>query len=156
MDTLPMIPTGNADAPSFVLAPDARILTLEELPDSFRRTLNAEPGDVVVDRPRQRRQSQLIGADTASLLEAFREPATIADALLRLSREQDAEPFELLETAFPAIKTLIEKELLIPSGPDMEHTPRRLFAMIEAGLKEEVLRSNTPWYCVSCYYCMAR
>lgn len=43
-----------------------------------------------------------------------------------------------------------------PSGPDMEHTPRQLFAMIEAGMKDEVLRSNTPWYCVSCYYCMVR
>lgn len=43
-----------------------------------------------------------------------------------------------------------------PSGPDMEHTPRKLFAMIDAGMKDEVLRSNTPWYCVSCYYCMVR
>ena len=43
-----------------------------------------------------------------------------------------------------------------PSGPDMEHTPRRLFAMIEAGLKDDVLRSNAPWYCISCYYCTAR
>jgi len=43
-----------------------------------------------------------------------------------------------------------------PSGPDMEHSPRQLFAMIEAGMREEVLRSNTPWYCVSCYFCMVR
>lgn len=43
-----------------------------------------------------------------------------------------------------------------PSGPDMEHTPRHLFELIQAGLKEEVLSSNSPWYCVSCYYCMAR
>ncbi len=43
-----------------------------------------------------------------------------------------------------------------PSGPDMEHTPRQLFAMIEAGMKDDVLRSNTPWYCVSCYFCMVR
>lgn len=43
-----------------------------------------------------------------------------------------------------------------PSGPDMDHTPRMLFAMIAAGLREDVLRSNTPWYCVSCYYCMER
>lgn len=43
-----------------------------------------------------------------------------------------------------------------PSGPDMDHTPRALFAMIEAGMRDEVLRSNTPWYCVSCYYCMER
>lgn len=43
-----------------------------------------------------------------------------------------------------------------PSGPDMEHSPRKIFAMIEAGMREEVLSSNTFWYCVSCYYCMVR
>ena len=43
-----------------------------------------------------------------------------------------------------------------PSGPDMDHSPRALFAMIEADMKDQVLRSNTPWYCVSCYYCMVR
>lgn len=43
-----------------------------------------------------------------------------------------------------------------PSGPDMEHTPRAIFEMIAANLKNEVLRSNTPWYCVACYYCMVR
>jgi heterodisulfide reductase subunit C len=38
----------------------------------------------------------------------------------------------------------------------MDHTPRTLFAMISAGMKDEVLQSNTFWYCVSCYYCMVR
>jgi heterodisulfide reductase subunit C len=43
-----------------------------------------------------------------------------------------------------------------PSGPDMDHTPRQLFAMIRADMRHEVLTSNTPWYCVSCYFCTAR
>jgi heterodisulfide reductase subunit C len=43
-----------------------------------------------------------------------------------------------------------------PSGADMDHTPRQLFALIAAGQKEKVLKSNTPWYCVSCYYCTVR
>ena len=43
-----------------------------------------------------------------------------------------------------------------PSGTDMDHSPRTLFAMIAAGKKDQVLRSNSPWYCVSCYYCMVR
>lgn len=43
-----------------------------------------------------------------------------------------------------------------PSGADMEYSPRRIFAMIEAGMREEVLRANTFWYCVSCYLCMVR
>lgn len=43
-----------------------------------------------------------------------------------------------------------------PSAMDMEHTPRMLFAMLRAGMREEVLRSNTPWICVSCYHCVVR
>ena len=43
-----------------------------------------------------------------------------------------------------------------PSGADMDHTPRRIFALIDADMKEEVLKSNTPWFCVSCYYCTVR
>jgi heterodisulfide reductase subunit C len=43
-----------------------------------------------------------------------------------------------------------------PSGADMDHTPRMLFALIAADMKKEVLKSNAPWYCVSCYYCTVR
>jgi heterodisulfide reductase subunit C len=28
--------------------------------------------------------------------------------------------------------------------------------MIRADMESEVLASNTPWYCVSCYFCMVR
>ncbi len=43
-----------------------------------------------------------------------------------------------------------------PSAMDMEHTPRKLFALLRAGEREEVLSSNTPWVCVSCYFCAVR
>jgi heterodisulfide reductase subunit C len=43
-----------------------------------------------------------------------------------------------------------------PSAADMDHTPRMLFAMIRAGMREEALSSNTPWICVSCYHCVVR
>lgn len=43
-----------------------------------------------------------------------------------------------------------------PSGPDMDHTPRAIFALIAADEREEVLSSNTAWYCVSCYHCTVR
>jgi heterodisulfide reductase subunit C len=43
-----------------------------------------------------------------------------------------------------------------PAAADMDHTPRMLFAMIRAGMREEALRSNTPWICVSCYHCSVR
>ena len=43
-----------------------------------------------------------------------------------------------------------------PAADYMDHTPRRLIAMINAGLKDEVLASNTFWTCASCYECSTR
>ncbi|OGO50258.1 MAG: hypothetical protein A2Z30_02890 [Chloroflexi bacterium RBG_16_64_43] len=43
-----------------------------------------------------------------------------------------------------------------PVVPYMDHTPRRLIGMITAGLKEEVMASNTYWSCASCYHCNVR
>lgn len=43
-----------------------------------------------------------------------------------------------------------------PNGADMQYTPRTLFAMIYANLREQVLSSNTMWSCVSCYACTTR
>jgi quinone-modifying oxidoreductase, subunit QmoC len=43
-----------------------------------------------------------------------------------------------------------------PSAADMDHTPRMLFAMVRAGMRDAVLRSDTPWMCVSCYFCAVR
>jgi heterodisulfide reductase subunit C len=43
-----------------------------------------------------------------------------------------------------------------PSAADMDHTPRQLFAMVRAGMRDEVLRSNTPWMCLTCNLCVVR
>lgn len=38
----------------------------------------------------------------------------------------------------------------------MEETPRKIFAMIRAGMKDHVLNSTTIWTCASCYKCTVR
>jgi heterodisulfide reductase subunit C len=43
-----------------------------------------------------------------------------------------------------------------PVAPYMDHTPRQIIAMINQGMKEQVLESNTFWYCASCYHCTVR
>lgn len=43
-----------------------------------------------------------------------------------------------------------------PSAADMDHTPRMVFAMVRAGLRDAVLHSNTPWMCVACQTCTVR
>lgn len=43
-----------------------------------------------------------------------------------------------------------------PIGVQMDHGPRKLFMMIRAGMQEDVLASNTPANCTSCYRCTVR
>jgi heterodisulfide reductase subunit C len=38
----------------------------------------------------------------------------------------------------------------------MEETPRQIFAMIRAGMRQKVLDSLTIWTCASCYQCAGR
>ncbi len=43
-----------------------------------------------------------------------------------------------------------------PFADEMAHGPRQIFALIRDGEIEDVLSSNTPWFCSSCYQCMDR
>jgi len=43
-----------------------------------------------------------------------------------------------------------------PNADRMDHTPAQLIAMARAGMRDEVLRSNAMWYCLSCYLCTVR
>jgi len=37
-----------------------------------------------------------------------------------------------------------------------EHNPRRLMEMVILGLRKEVLSTQLPWYCLSCFTCLDR
>lgn len=43
-----------------------------------------------------------------------------------------------------------------PLGPHWEHSPQKIFMMIRAGKRDEVLKSDSMWMCTSCYNCMVR
>lgn len=43
-----------------------------------------------------------------------------------------------------------------PAGEFMDHSPRRIIAMIRADQKKAVLSSNAFWCCASCYQCTVR
>jgi heterodisulfide reductase subunit C len=43
-----------------------------------------------------------------------------------------------------------------PVAADMEYGPRKTIAMIRAGMRDEVLSSNSMWHCLSCYTCTVR
>jgi len=43
-----------------------------------------------------------------------------------------------------------------PFGPHWQHSPQKIFMMIRAGKREELLTSDSMWMCTSCYNCIVR
>jgi quinone-modifying oxidoreductase subunit QmoC len=43
-----------------------------------------------------------------------------------------------------------------PLGDAWEHTPQKIFMMIRANKRDEVLTSESMWMCTSCYNCIVR
>jgi len=43
-----------------------------------------------------------------------------------------------------------------PNANEMEFAPRQIIAMVRAGMRKEVLSSDSMWYCASCYMCAER
>jgi heterodisulfide reductase subunit C len=43
-----------------------------------------------------------------------------------------------------------------PTADAMEYSPREIIAALRAGMLDRALRSNTVWFCVSCYSCTVR
>ena len=43
-----------------------------------------------------------------------------------------------------------------PTARRWDYPPRQAIAMVRAGLRDELLSSNSMWFCVSCYTCTVR
>jgi hypothetical protein len=69
-----------------VLPRDLLIIPVTELSAAVRRQFDCADSDYAVTRPNARSRSQIIDAAGAQLLEEFRKPNTIVQAILAYSR----------------------------------------------------------------------
>lgn len=99
-----------------VLPPSLRRVPVADLAPETRERLGGEPGDVALTDPGSRTPSRLVSAETAVLLERFREPATLAQAVLAFGRERGLDPERVLEEAYPLFRRLAEDGFLVPAG----------------------------------------
>lgn len=111
--------TADLGTLAFVLPPDVQIAPAEDLPAELRLQLAWTAGDHVVTRPRSRAPSSVVDARMAGLLAAFREPATIVDAVVRFSAAEGLDPRRTLEEAFPSLVGFIRSDLLVPANSSL-------------------------------------
>ena len=102
-----------------VLPADVVLLPVEELPEATRARLNCEPGDYALTRPRSRTPSNIVNAHTAGLLEHFRSPSSIVDAVVHYSVAAQLDPRETLESAFAVIRGLFNAGLLLAADSQL-------------------------------------
>ncbi|WP_142320594.1 lanthionine synthetase LanC family protein [Bacillus cereus] len=70
--------------------------------------------DFTISRPRSRTSAKVIDSEAAKLLEEFRSPKNILEAVLNYSLLRRLDPEEVLNNAFPLLSHLREKQLLVP------------------------------------------
>lgn len=107
----------TADGP-LRLPADVVLVPVATLPPDTLRQVEHKPGDFALTRPQSRTPSRIVSSDTARLLELFREPVTLVDAVIRFSAAEARDPRQTLEAAFPVLKPLIDAGLLL--APDSQ------------------------------------
>ncbi len=122
---------GNVDELRFVLPPDIVIVPVRSLAPGVRSQIEWTNDDFAVSRPRMRRPSKVVDRASAGLLEEFREPSTIVEAVLRYSRARVLDACRTLEEAFPALESLVAGEVLVPAGSE---TAQAVAAPLVAGM----------------------
>jgi len=101
-----------------ILHPDVVIVPVSELPAEIRTQLKCDDEDFAISRPLSRTTSKILNADAARLVEEFRKPSTIVEAIIRHSSRSGTNPQETLEEAYPLLSQLARFGLLVPAGSE--------------------------------------
>lgn len=104
-----------------VLPADIILVPVEQLPPQMRQQLEYDEGDYAITRPRSRTPSSIVDSLTAELLEKFRSPKTIVEAVISYSQGRNADPEETLVEAYPMLQRFVSSKLLVPGDSEDAH-----------------------------------
>ena len=96
---------------------DVMITPVSELPEEVRAQAACATDDFAVTRTRERAGSSIVDADSVRLLDRFREPRTLVDAVILFAREKRVDATEVLDSAYPFLKSMIQRRVLVPVEP---------------------------------------
>ncbi len=103
---------------TYVLPPDVLVIPAGDLDGDVRSRMEMSDREFALTRPRARIPSKVVDADTARLLEQFREPSSIVEAVVRYSTPRHLDSEHVLEAAYPMLRGLTEARLLLRDGEE--------------------------------------
>ena len=101
-----------------VLPADVEIFSVRELAPQIRGNIDANDEDYAISRRRSRAPSRIIDRESADLLETFRAPVRIVDAILTFAGKRGLDPEGTLEQAYPLLHYLYQSHVLVPADGD--------------------------------------
>ena len=113
-----------------ILPPDVQITPVPDLPPAVRAKLDASDQDFTITRQCSRTPSSVIDRESADLLEHFRTPTRIVDAVLGFASKRGLDPQSTLEQAYPLLSRLYRGQLLVPADSD---AASRIEGALDAG-----------------------
>jgi eukaryotic-like serine/threonine-protein kinase len=111
----------------FVMPKDLAFIPVSTLGRDEAHKLDGSDGDILLTRRRGRSGSKVITEDAAELLQLFREPKTIVQAVIEYTSARKLDAEATLENAFPMFDFLIKSHFLLPAdSEDRQHEAARL------------------------------
>jgi eukaryotic-like serine/threonine-protein kinase len=110
---------------------DVLLIPVSQLDEHTRRSIECEEGDFAISRPHSRSTSTVIDSAAAALLEQFRKPRTIVEAVVLFSKARGVDGSAVLEDAYHLVRRLMEQDFIRAPGaaetPDAQAvTPKRM------------------------------
>lgn len=129
----------------FVLPPGVLLLQSDSLPAEVRLSAGISNDDLALTRPGGRGTSVVIAVELGQLVEEFRQPTTIIDAIIRYAHGSATDPLEVFDESMPALQELMKEGFLIPRH-----------AWSQEGLRPTFRRGDRlgRWEVVSCVQCV--
>ena len=98
-----------------LLPADAVVAPVASFPPELSRDIEHEPDDFLVMPANAGPESMVVDADTAALLQYFRSPSTIVDAVAVFCRARNLDPQRTLNDAFATLTDLVAAGALLPA-----------------------------------------
>jgi len=124
----------------FVLKRDVLLTPCAELSDDLRGRIAFDEGDFTLSLRHGRALAQVIDRETAALLELFRRPCTIADAVFETSRATGKDPHAWLDELLPHFDRFLQNRVLVPAGSEEEAAIRPQYDSGATLLGWEIIR----------------
>lgn len=125
-----------------VVPDEVVIFPVAGLAPPVRAAIGCDPDDYAVTRKRSRRTTRVVDRAAADLMDEFRKPSSVIDAVRRFAQHAGLPAREVIESGVPLLNEMINDGFIVAVGtePDADREGLRVGQMLGGWEVLEVLQ----------------